>query len=366
LTKNENSYAQFNELLDQIGDAVPDGAQYKRLSNLVLDFPEARQLARMDPFTPEYRTAAMDLYLFLRGRRAEGYVAMRDEVAGLDRPLPDNLWTDLVPWAFKDAAMVSEHVLSWGHILKHLNLPQGGSLLEYGPGSGQILLMVARLGYGAYGVDIDESSLRGIQAQAAHLRLQVHTECNRFGLGFADDRFDTILFYEAFHHAFDFEKLLVVLHERLKPGGRVVLCGEPVVGHSIDAVPYPWGPRLDGLSVFCMRRFGWMELGFTHEYFLEIVRRKGWVCNFHPFPAAGRATVYVLERAGESAGSANGENADFHQSFELFDQRAAIEVDETVRALRAELVAMRGSTSWRLTAPIRASKIILRRLTHQR
>ena len=63
--------------------------------------------------------------------------------------------------------MVSEHLLAWGHIFAHLNLPSGGSLLEYGPGSGQLLLMLARMGYRACGVDIDAVALEGIRAQGA-------------------------------------------------------------------------------------------------------------------------------------------------------------------------------------------------------
>lgn len=291
---NFNSLAEFNMLLDQIGDGVPNGDQYQHMSKLILDFPEARKLARMDPFKPEYKVAAMELYLSLRGRNEQTYVATRDEASAGE--LPANLWTGLIPWSFRDAKMVSEHVLAWGHILGHLNLPAGGALLEYGPGSGQLLLMAARIGYRACGVDIDARAIEGIRAQAAHLNLAVETERAQFGQGFKDQTFDSILFYEAFHHAFDFDDLLIRLHDQLKPGGRVVLCGEPVVDTVTDGIPYPWGPRLDALSVFCMRRFGWMELGFTHDYLMKVARLKGWAPTFHqfPIPAVQRFTFWNL------------------------------------------------------------------------
>ena len=257
----KNATAEFDSLLEQIGGGVPDSEQYRRMSSLILDVPQARRLSGMDPFGPDYKAAAMDLYLSLRGRAGEGYVAARDEApAGA---LPADLWTGLVPWSFADADMVAEHLYAWGHILAHAKLPPGGSILEYGPGSGQVLLMFARMGYRACGVDIERTALQSIRAQASHLGLPVAVECDVFGQGFAGQRFDTILFYEAFHHAFDFDELLLGLHDRLNPGGRVLLCGEPVVPAVSDGIPYPWGPRLDALSVFCMRRFGWMELGFT-------------------------------------------------------------------------------------------------------
>ena len=339
-----SAQVEFEALLEQIGSGVPDAEQYQRMSGLILDVPEARSLATMDPFLPGYRDAAMNLYLHLRGRSEQGYVATRDEAPSGE--LPGDLWKGLIPWSFRDSKMVAEHVLAWGHILSHLNLPAGGSLLEYGPGSGQVLLMAARMGYRACGVDIDEVALRSIDGQADHLNLAVETERAEFGQGFPGETFDTILFYEAFHHAFHFDELLSSLRARLKPGGRIVLCGEPVVGQVCEAVPYPWGPRLDALSVFCMRKFGWMELGFTHDYLMKIAELKGWKPSHYPFPATGRATVYVLEQADDSGQA----------------QRRDAELRQQAQALQDELTAMRASTSWRITRPIRASKKLLQRL----
>lgn len=357
---------EFNELLEAIGDGVPDGAQYQRMCSLILDFPEARKLAAMDPFSPGYKKAALDLYLFIRGRPAEGYVPIRDEAPVSD--LPENLWTGLIPWSFQDAAMVSEHLLAWGHILAHLNLPKGGTLLEYGPGSGQLLLMAARMGYRAHAVDIDAVSLRGIDAQAAHLNLPLATERGEFGAGFDGKKFDTILFYEAFHHAFEFEDLLVRLHDRLNPGGRVVLCGEPIVGGVSPGIPYAWGPRLDALSVFCIRRFGWMELGFTHEYFMEIARRCGWHVTYHPSTISGRSIIYVLETVKDETELATARAAAIQSlQGEITQLAGALTVQEArmaaqIQSLKTELDQMRASTSWRLTAPVRRMKLRLSRM----
>ncbi len=340
---------EFEALVEQIGSGVPNGEQYQRMSALVLDIPEAHRLAAMDPFLPDYKPAAMQLYLSLRGRAEQGYRATRDEAAA--SPLPENLWTGLVPWSFGDARMASEHLFAWGHILSHLNLPAGGSVLEYGPGSGQLLLSLARMGYGACGVDIDAVALEAIRAQAAHLGLPVETECAGFGEGFAGRSFNSILFYEAFHHAFDFDALLLRLHDRLRPGGRIVLCGEPVVPDRTDGVPYPWGPRLDALSVFCIRRFGWMELGFTHDYLMRIAALTGWTATFHPYPGCGRANVYVLEQAERSRGAAGDP---------LLAERVRA-LQQELATMRAELEALRASSSWRLTQPLRASKELLAR-----
>ena len=332
----------FSTLLEQIGGGVPNSEQYQRMSGLVLDFPESRKLTRMNPFSPAYKRAAMDLYLSLRGRPEQGYQASRDEAPAAQ--LPDNLWTGLIPWSFRDAKMAAEHLHAWGHIFSHLNLPPGGSLLEYGPGSGQILLMLSRMGYRACGVDIDTVALEGIRAQSAHLDLSVETERAEFGGGFEGQKFDCILFYEAFHHAFDFDELLIRLHDRLNPGGRIILCGEPVVSSPFAGIPYPWGPRLDALSVFCIRKFGWMELGFTHDYLMKIADVTGWKASFHAFPNCGRAAIYILEPG---------------KTEDAVPVPTDALLQEQVMALQRELAAVQGSSSWRLTAPLRASKGML-------
>ena len=271
-------------------------------------------------------------------------MASRDEApAG---GVPSNVWTGLVPWSFRNPKLVSEHLLSWGQIFRLLDVPPGGSVLEYGPGSGQILLMLARMGVGASGVDICTTALESIRRQAGALGLPLRLERAVFGEGFAGERFDRIVFFEAFHHALDFETLLARLRDRINPGGRIILCGEPIVPAPFAGVPYPWGPRLDALSVFCMRRFGWMELGFTHDFFVEAARRAGWRARFCPFPDCGRAQAYVLAEEDGTAVATDMAGKTEHVTVLARD----------FAQLRAELAAMRGSTSWRLTRPLRAMK----------
>ena len=57
-------------------------------------------------------------------------------------------------------------------------------------------------------------------------------------------------------------------------GGRVAFGSEP-----IGALQYPWGLRLDGLSLWSTRKYGWLELGFTRDYFFEALRKTGWTAQ---------------------------------------------------------------------------------------
>jgi SAM-dependent methyltransferase len=71
--------------------------------------------------------------------------------------------------------------------------------------------------------------------------------------------YNAALFFECFHHCIGFKVLLERLRSVIKPGGRIVFCGEVFYGDWFD---FPWGVRLDGQSVWAIRSFGWMELGF--------------------------------------------------------------------------------------------------------
>jgi SAM-dependent methyltransferase len=279
------------------GDAVPDGAAYQRLAGLTMDHSLAARFASLDPFSDAYRSGAMALYRELSGRSG-GYEPSRDEQS--HTAAPPNPWTDLPPWSFGQPALLAEFLLSWSRILRLLDAPPGARVLEYGSGTGQLLLVLARAGLRAYGVDIDPAGVEMARTQADALGVKVALEVAPFGEGFAGERFDRIVFFESFHHAWEFERLLARLHDRLLPGGRVVFCGEPVVPAPHPSIPYPWGPRLDALSVLCMRRWGWMELGFGHEFFVRALRRAGWRAAFHPAAECGRAHVYVAEPAPAS------------------------------------------------------------------
>ena len=66
-----SSMVSWNDLLarfDALEGRVPDTEEYQAFCSLVTEHPMAAGLARLDPFSAEYRRAAMDLYLDLRGR----------------------------------------------------------------------------------------------------------------------------------------------------------------------------------------------------------------------------------------------------------------------------------------------------------
>jgi 2-polyprenyl-3-methyl-5-hydroxy-6-metoxy-1,4-benzoquinol methylase len=298
LGTHEEGIMLLDEALAMI-ESMPvgiDTENYNKLSGLVCRTEEISDLNRIDPFSADYRARSEALYRRISAR--SDYSPERDETSKIDSEAAD-IWRTASPFGFKSTKFVSEFLISWGAIFDALDMKEGQSVLEYGPGSGQALLMLARTGIQAHGVDIDGEGLKLLRRQSEAMGLDVSLEQAEFGHGFDGKKFDRILFFEAFHHAINFESVALKLHDKLLPGGKIVLCGEPIVGTGERSVPYPWGPRMDALSILCMRRYGWMELGFHLDFLVEALMRCGWLVTQRP-SAVFRAVTYVLEPIGDT------------------------------------------------------------------
>ncbi|WP_051212832.1 class I SAM-dependent methyltransferase [Rubritepida flocculans] len=264
--------------------------------------PVCAELRALDPLGPDYAARAFALMAELRG--AHGFSARRDERIG--HSLADrDLWTGLSPWDHRSPAFLAEMFECYAAMLREIGAPPGARVLEYGPGTGQFLLFLARIGYQCHAVDVEPEYLRVIRAQARAMRLPVRLERGLFGEGFAGESFDAIIFFEAFHHARDFMGLLRHLRGRLNPGGRLILCGEPMVpdGMVDGPVPYPWGPRLDGMSIEAIQR-GWTELGYQAGFLLTALQRAGWAPRLVAHPTTFRAHMIVSTVAEDAADAA--------------------------------------------------------------
>jgi SAM-dependent methyltransferase len=221
-----------------------------------------------DPFSEEYREWTWSLYREIAGRPA--YVLENEEspidVSGaLRRPFP---------YATGSPAVVGEDLEARGSVLRCLGGPAGvmppARIVEYGPGWGNLTLDLVATGYEVTAVELDPRFCDLIARRyPAGGRLEV---VRADMLSFRPESpFDAAVFFESFHHCADHMALLDRLRSVVQPEGRVLFAGEPV-----QEMPYPWGPRLDGLSVWSMRTYGWLELGFTPAYFRNALARTGW------------------------------------------------------------------------------------------
>ena len=152
-------------------------------------------------------------------------------------------------------------------------------------------MALATMGVDVTVVEIGEDFVEFLQRQTRHLDnvTIVHGDMLTFE---ADEPFDAALFFESFHHCADHQQMLRRLHDIVAPSGQVMFAAEP-----IDNFPFPWGLRLDGMSLWSTRRYGWLELGFETRYFVEALARNGWLSHSHRARAASPLAHVVVARA---------------------------------------------------------------------
>lgn len=305
---------------------------------------EVQQLKQLDPFSKDYASAARLLYQVIAN--VDGYdpwVNERTPFIDLSRTVSCPM-----PYKYGDSVTVADFMLSWGWILRVMEVSAGAKVLEYGAGEGQLAITLARMGCEVSIIDIDERYLHAVQAQCKSLGISIYTQHGEFGDAMAGKMFDRIVFYEAFHHSFDHAVLLDKLRQMLAPGGFILFAGEPIVEPSNPCVPFAWGPRLDGLSVRSSRQFGWCELAFQRPYFAERLMRSGFTCQYNPCPVTGRGDCYVARpicsplRLSESFDiSVHGQDAGWHSpeaTHRWTKYRALLPVPEFAATVEIKLV----------------------------
>jgi SAM-dependent methyltransferase len=251
--------AHFDE-----GYAVSHDEAYRRFAansaQPPSDLPE-------DPFDPAYRARYMEIYKTI-STRAE-YVVSNE---GCDFNI-DQLVQRPFPYFTGSSKLAGLHFTLMGKLLEVLDVPSGGSILECGFGSGNTTLALAMLGYRVTALDIEAKWCELVRRRAEIHNADVCLINNDYlWVETATEKFDAVVFFESFHHCWEFERLLNALHRVLKPGGKIYFAAEPINDH----FTVPWGVRLDGESLLVARRNGWMELGFRSDYFEELLRRTGW------------------------------------------------------------------------------------------
>jgi SAM-dependent methyltransferase len=255
----------IEELDAKIAECDASGSD-ARLREIFASFCMAPQAVGIDPFSDEYRTAQMELYHSIAGKAYH----VRNERTKFDidaiaqRPFPYNT---------NSAEVVGTQLLSVGSLLRRINLPAGARILEFGPGWGNTTLAMAMTGFQMTVVDIEPDFCSLIEKRAQHNHVDITVVNGDFMWAeTVTEPYDAVVFFECFHHCSDHLRLLRALHSALKPGGKIYFGAEPVT----DAFPAPWGLRLDGESLWAIRKQGWLELGFTEAYFKDALLATGW------------------------------------------------------------------------------------------
>lgn len=248
------------------------------------DFPK-------DPYSQKYYDAQMKLYLDISGKQQ--YTAANEQTTFDFETLKNSPF----PYCTKSPTTVGDYLMALGFLIKTLNLEPHSRIVEFGPGFGETILHFTQMGYQVTAVDVEQSFLDFIKYRTEKLSKKVNL-INKDMLGFqSDEKYDAALFFECFHHCSDHLKLLENLHELINEKGLIAFAAEPIVEELIPALPYPWGVRLDGVSVWSIRKFGWLELGFDASYFLRTLLLLGWTPKRYRSDVSRLADVIVAKKS---------------------------------------------------------------------
>jgi SAM-dependent methyltransferase len=223
----------------------------------------------LDPLDEDYRQWVKAVYAQVS--RMKHYDPHECELdRNVDPALP---LADFFPYSTRNADFIGSYLMGVGFVLRNLSLPAGSRVIEYGVGWGHVSAALARAGFDVTCVDIEPKFLELTARQARAGGAAVSTYAGEFGIDpyAGTTQADGVVFFEAFHHSFDHRDVLDRLRRILRPGGRLILCGEPIN----PAFPVPWGIRTDGHALWAIRSFGWMELGFNEDYFLRLLLLSG-------------------------------------------------------------------------------------------
>lgn len=243
-------------------------SQYSAFVDYANSFEYLGETPAGDPFSPDYRQAVLAQYR--RIANVDSYDIYTNESAQIQAAPP--LDRDQFPFSTNDTKAAGLYLMGVGLVMREMSVPAGSYVIEYGAGWGHLATMLAQTGYDVTCIDAEAAFVDLINARGAQRELQLKAYRGYFGSRPDGDRpVDAVVFMEAFHHSLDHLEVVQNIHRMLRPGGELILAAEPVYPWQ----RFAWGVRGDGHSVWAVRKFKWMELGFETQYFIKMLTRCG-------------------------------------------------------------------------------------------
>jgi protein-L-isoaspartate O-methyltransferase len=243
-----------------------------------------------DPDSDAYRDRQFELYEHLYGKPySTEHEHTPFDVATIARtPFPYSTGSSLT---------VGNQLIAIGYLIKAMALPKGARILEFGPGWGNTTIALGRMGYEVTAVDIEPNFVELLRLRArAEGAPGVSVQLGDFlSIKPGDRPYDAILFFECFHHCADHLQMIAGFDQLLSQQGLVCFAGEPIT----PDFPLPWGLRMDGESLWAIRKNGWLELGFNLDYFESTMARHGWRITQQTSRESPWASVLLAHRSSE-------------------------------------------------------------------
>lgn len=262
--------------------------------------PKCQELWSTFSYKPTYRVnQSLDPY-------SEAYVAeqlsLYEELSGRSYDVQENERTEFNvdlhiaaanPYNHSDPGGLAVHLQRLSRALRYAKPRRGETLLDMGCGWGLSSELAAYLGVNVIAVDVNPSFIRLVTERAKRSGQAITAVASTFEDFVPAEPADIALFYECLHHAVRPWVVVDHLAGALKQGGRLVMAGEPINDHWWTH----WGMRLDPISVYCIRKFGWFESGWSIEFVRQILHRSGLVPRTYHDPDLDIGYAIVAEKA---------------------------------------------------------------------
>jgi 2-polyprenyl-3-methyl-5-hydroxy-6-metoxy-1,4-benzoquinol methylase len=246
-----------------------------------------------NPYSDEYAKIQFELYHRISGRT----YSIDNEKSVFDL---DSATISPFPYYTKSCETVGNHLTAIAHLIRTMDIKPGAKIVEFGPGWGNTTLALAMMGFDVTAIDIEKNFCDLINRRAKQTGVKINAiNADFLYIEQIAEPVDAILFFESFHHCSDHLRLIKGLDNAVKEDGKVYFASEPITSN----FPIPWGIRLDGESLWAIRKLGWLELGFSEQYFLATLQKFGWVANKHIINSLPWATVYEAKKTSYSRNS---------------------------------------------------------------
>jgi SAM-dependent methyltransferase len=181
-------------------------------------------------------------------------------------------------------------------------LKPGAKVVEFGPGWGNTLMHLAMMGYETTAVEVNKPSIELMKYRAnLHGRSIRAVESDMVDFArTTSEKYDAAVFVGCFHHCHDPVAMIGYLDRIIADDGRVYFADEPIFPSRAPAMPYPWGLRLDGNSLYYTRVWGWLEMGYQEGFFREALRRAGWTVDVVRSTIKGVEDLYIARKSRAS------------------------------------------------------------------
>ncbi|MCJ2066313.1 class I SAM-dependent methyltransferase [Methylobacterium sp. J-088] len=223
-----------------------------------------------DPFSSEYRNEVKEIYKNLSSLDYDTQNELTSSKQSFEQFEIGSPWTsknlDVIS---KELAKVSQAMLA----IHRLNVKYC-KIIGFGSGWGNLAVPLARSGLDITIADIDQGFLDRTLRICQRENLSIAAIQGDF-LEIASRsaiRYDVVLFQASFHHCFEFDNLLDLIRDNLLTDyGSILFFSEPIYKN----LPFPWGLRYDGESLWAIMCNKWLELGFQEDFFAKLMILKG-------------------------------------------------------------------------------------------